>query len=232
MPGDPILVVIPAFNEERCVAQVVKEVADAVPDAHLLVVDDGSADRTRDVALGAGADVLSLPFNLGVGGALRAGFRYAVRFGYEQVVQVDGDGQHNPAEIPRLLAGLDDADLVIGARFAGEGAYQVRGARKLAMRLLARSLSRRTNVPLTDTTSGFRAFDRAAIETFARDYPAEYLGDTVEALVIAARAGLQVTQVPVTMRNRLSGRPSHRSLRSAVYLGRVVLALAMSRLRR
>jgi glycosyltransferase involved in cell wall biosynthesis len=233
VPDGRILVVIPAFNEEACVAQVVKEVAATLPDAHLLVVDDGSSDRTREVALEAGADVISLPFNLGVGGALRAGFRWAVRFGYEVAVQVDADGQHNPSDIPRLLEALgDEADLVIGARFAGVGDYQVGVARKLAMRLLARSLSRRTKVPLTDTTSGFRAFDRATIETFACNYPAEYLGDTVEAIVIAARAGLRVTQVPVTMRPRLSGRPSHRRFRSAVYLGRVVLALAMSRLRR
>jgi glycosyltransferase involved in cell wall biosynthesis len=233
VPDGRILVVIPAFNEEACVAQVVKEVAATLPDAHLLVVDDGSSDRTREVALEAGADVISLPFNLGVGGALRAGFRWAVRFGYEVAVQVDADGQHNPSDIPRLLEALgDEADLVIGARFAGVGDYQVGVARKLAMRLLARSLSRRTKVPLTDTTSGFRAFDRATIETFACNYPAEYLGDTVEAIVIAARAGLRVTQVPVTMRPRLSGRPSQRRFRSAVYLGRVVLALAMSRLRR
>ena len=232
MSDDKILVVIPAYNEEACVAQVVKEVADALPDAHVVVVDDGSTDRTREVARDAGADVISLPYNLGVGGALRAGFRYAVRFDYPVAVQVDADGQHNPSDIPRLLAALDDADLVIGARFAGVGEYEVRGARKVAMRLLARSLSRRAKVPLTDTTSGFRAFGRPTIETFARDYPAEYLGDTVEAIAIAARAGLVVTQVPVTMRPRLSGRPSHRSLKSAVYLGRVVLALAMSRLRR
>lgn len=232
MPDDSILVVIPAYNEEACVAQVVKEVADALPAAHILVVDDGSTDRTRAEARDAGADVISLPFNLGVGGALRAGFRYAVRFGYDVAVQVDADGQHNPHDVPRLLAALGDADLVIGARFAGVGDYEVRGARKVAMRLLARSLSRRARVPLTDTTSGFRAFSKPTIETFARDYPAEYLGDTVEAIVIATRAGLVVTQVPVTMRPRLSGRPSHRRLRSAVYLGRVVLALAMSRLRR
>lgn len=131
-----ILVVIPALNEQGSVADVVHEVHEAIPRAHVLVVDDGSRDRTRQVAMDAGADVLSLPFNLGVGGALRAGFRYAVRFDYDVVVQVDGDGQHDPADIERLLDALDSADLVIGARFAGAGPYAVGGARRLAMRML------------------------------------------------------------------------------------------------
>lgn len=227
-----VLIVIPALNEEGSVGGVVKEVRDAVPTAHVLVVDDGSQDRTRQVALEAGADVLSLPFNLGVGGALRAGFRYAVRFDYDIAVQVDGDGQHDPAEIERLLAGLADADMVIGARFAGRGEYSVRGARRVAMRILARSLSKRTNANLTDTTSGFRAFNKTVIELFARDYPAEYLGDTIEALLIAARAGCRVSQVSVHMRRRTLGKPSQSSIRSVVYLARAVLAVVMSRARR
>lgn len=227
-----ILVVIPALNEEGSVGAVVKEVYGALPHVHVLVIDDGSTDGTRQAAIEAGADVLSLPFNLGVGGALRAGFRYAVRFNYDIAVQVDGDGQHDPAEIPRLLDALEDADLVIGARFAGRGEYSVRGARRLAMRLLARSLSRRTNANLTDTTSGFRAFNRRTIEIFARDYPAEYLGDTIEALLIAARAGCRVSQVPVHMRRRTVGNPSQSSLKSLLYLARAALAVVMSRTRR
>lgn len=230
--SDRCLVVVPALNEEAAVADVVAGVHEVMPNAHVVVVDDGSSDRTSDVARAAGADVIVLPFNVGVGGALRAGFRFARRFGYDRVVQVDGDGQHNPVHIPQLLAALADADVVIGARFAGVGDYVVKGPRKLAMRLLARSLSRRTGQHLTDTTSGFRAFNRRAVELFAVDYPAEYLGDTVEALVIAARAGLRVTQIPVEMRPRTSGAPSQHWFKSMVYLGRVFLALAMSRVRR
>lgn len=226
------LVVIPALNEEASVGDVISGVRTAFPGASILVVDDGSTDKTAHVAAAAGADVLSLPFNIGVGGALRAGFRYARRFGFEVVVQVDGDGQHDPGHIQDLVARLADADVVIGARFAGVGSYDVGGPRKLAMRLLARSLSRRTGERLTDTTSGFRAFNRKAVEVFANDYPAEYLGDTVEALVIAARAGLRVTQVPVEMRPRTTGAPSQSWLKSVVYLGRVFLALGMSRVRR
>src|SRR3954469_3783611 len=230
--SDRCLVVIPALNEEASVAQVVKEVREAITDAHIVVVDDGSDDRTGEVARSAGADVISLPFNIGVGGALRAGFRFAQRFGYPTVVQVDGDGQHDPSEVARLLDALEDADIVIGARFAGSGDYAVRGARKLAIKLLARSLSRRTGVQLTDTTSGFRAFNLHAVEVFARDYPAEYLGDTVEALLIASKAQLRVTQVPVHMRELQAGTPSHRPFKSAIYLGRVLLALAIAPLRR
>jgi glycosyltransferase involved in cell wall biosynthesis len=214
--ADAVLVVVPALNEQDSVGTVVKEVHAVLPHAHVLVVDDGSTDATGRVASAAGADVLTLPFNLGVGGALRAGFRYAVRFGYDIAVQVDADGQHDPAEIPTLLAQLEHADLVIGARFAGRGDYEVRGARKMAMRLLARSLSRRTKAQLTDTTSGFRAFDARVIDLFAREYPAEYLGDTVEALLIAAHAGCRVTQVPVQMRPRAGGTPSQSSVKATL----------------
>lgn len=237
MPASPrpvsrLLVVIPALNEEGSVGYVVKEVKAHQPSATVLVVDDGSSDRTRDVAREAGAEVLSLPYNLGVGGALRAGFRYAVREDFDRVVQVDGDGQHDPAEISQLLDELVDSDLVIGARFAGRGDYQARGARRFAMWLLARSVSRQAGTPLTDTTSGFRAFNRDTVALFAKDYPAEYLGDTVEALVIACRAGRRVVQVPVQMRARTAGTASHRPIRAAVQLGRTILALLMARLRR
>lgn len=226
------LAVIPALNEEASVGSVIARVREVDPTAHVVVVDDGSIDATADVARRAGADVISLPFNVGVGGALRAGFRYARRFGHQVVVQVDGDGQHRPEDIPTLLGCLDEADIVIGARFAGADEYEARGARRLAMRLLARSLSRRTGTRLTDATSGFRAFNRRAVELFALDYPAEYLGDTVEALIIASRAGLRVVQVPVKMLPRTTGNASQNWFMSALYLGRVVLAMAISRVRR
>ncbi|MCY7364380.1 MAG: glycosyltransferase family 2 protein [Frankiaceae bacterium] len=227
-----VLVVIPAFNEEATLAGVVEEVRAALPSADVLVVDDCSADATRAVALTTAAQVLTLPINLGVGGAMRAGFRYALRYGYDAVLQVDGDGQHDPQDAPRLIAALADADLVIGARFAGTGDYDVRGPRRWAMRLLARTLSRVTGARLTDATSGFRVCNGRTLELFARHYPAEYLGDTVETLVIVARAGLTVAQVPVTMRDRAGGQPSQSPVRAAVYLLRVVLALGLGRLRR
>jgi glycosyltransferase involved in cell wall biosynthesis len=232
VPADRVLVVVPAYNEQATVADVVAEVRAAAPDVDVLVVDDCSADRTRERALRTDAQVLSLPINLGVGGAVRAGFRYALRHDYDAVVQVDGDGQHDPRDLPALLAALDDADLVIGARFAGTGEYDVRGPRRWAMRLLARTLSRTTGTRLTDTTSGFRACSRRTVALFARHYPAEYLGDTVETLVIAARAELRVVQVPVAMRPRAGGTPSQSPVKAGVHLLRTCLALALARLRR
>ena len=219
------LVVMPAFNEADSVADVVREVVEAVPQAHVLVVDDGSRDDTTELARAAGASVARLPFNLGVGGAMRTGFRYAVSKGFDAVVQVDADGQHDPAEIATLVDGLAAADLVLGARFAGVGDYRTSGPRRWAMVVLSRVLSRLTRTRLTDTTSGFRASGPRAIRLFAEHYPAEYLGDTIETLVIASRSGLTISQVPVHMRVRSGGVPSHRPVKSAIYLARAGLAL-------
>jgi len=167
--------VVPAYQEQDCIAQVVTEVRAALPLACVLVVEDASRDATRAQALAAHANVLSLPINLGVGGAMRAGFRYAMRNGFDTVVQVDGDGQHDPAEVADLVRELDGADLVIGARFAGAGAYRTTGPRRWAMRVLSLSMSRRAGTLLTDTTSGFRASGPKAVALFTRNYPAEYL---------------------------------------------------------
>ena len=227
-----VLLIMPAFNEEECIGAAISDVRRALPGFDLLVVDDGSIDATPWVAQNAGAIVISLPFNLGVGAAMRAGFRFARERGYSRIVQIDADGQHDPSEVPRLLEQLDVADLVIGARFAGRGDYTVRGPRRWAMIVLSRVLSRVTGVPLTDSTSGFKALGPRALELFARDYPAEYLGDTIEALVIASKAGCRIAQVPVIMRERTGGTPSHQPLRSAVYLGRASMALLIGLMRR
>ena len=222
---------MPAFNEEEAVGDVVREVLAALPDVHCLVVDDGSSDRTAERAEAAGARVARLPFNLGVGGAMRLGFRYALEHGFDNVVQVDSDGQHDPAGVEALVARLESADLVLGARFAGAGDYEVRGPRRWAMVVLSSFLSRAAGTKLTDTTSGFRATGPRAVRLFAEHYPAEYLGDTVESLVIAARAGCVVVQVPVAMRPRAGGRPSHNPFKAAAYLGRAAMALTFALMR-
>lgn len=225
------LIVMPAFNEEASVGNVVREVKDKLPGISVLVVDDGSGDATTSVAMAAGAKVATLPFNLGVGGAMRTGFRYARENGYDIVIQVDSDGQHDPAGVPALIEALATSDLVLGARFAGEGDYSVKGPRAWAMKVLASILSRITRTKLSDTTSGFRASGPKAVALFAEQYPAEYLGDTIEALVLAARAGLVIRQVPVSMRPRAGGVPSHNAFKSTVYLGRAGLALVFALLR-
>lgn len=227
-----VLVVLPAWNEALALPSVLAEVRAALPEVGVLVVNDGSSDTTSAVARSCGVDVLDIPFNVGVGGAMRAGFRFALANGFDVVVQVDADGQHNPQDVPRLVAALEDADVVIGARFADRPGYRVRGPRRWAMRLLAATLSRVAGEPLTDTTSGFKASGPRAVRLFAVHYPAEYLGDTVESLVIAARAGLRVTQVGVEMRQRSAGQPSHRPWKAGVYLMRAFLALLIALTRR
>ncbi|UYO98721.1 glycosyltransferase family 2 protein [Microbacterium sp. M28] len=231
-PTDPpILVVIPALNEEESVAHVVRDVRKAISGGRVLVIDDGSTDRTGERAQAAGADVLTLPYNLGVGGAMRAGYRFARDNGFDIVVQVDADGQHDPMVIRELVAGLGSTDLMIGARFAGVGAYGVRGPRRWAMRVLAAVMSRVARTPLTDVTSGFKAAGPRAVRLFADDFPAEYLGDTIEALVIAARAGLVIRQFPVEMRERQAGVPSHHPVKAAVYLTRACAAFGLAMMR-
>lgn len=234
MPVDSesVLVIVPAWNEEANVGTTVREIRDADPRYHVAVVDDGSTDQTSRVAAEAGAVVLSLPFNLGVGGAMRTGFTYAQREGYRRVIQVDADGQHNPIDIGRVLEGLENADISIGARFSDVGDYEVRGPRKWAMSFLAGVLSRVAKTRLTDVTSGFRAAGPRAIEQYVRYYPAEYLGDTLDSLVAACHAGLTVTQVPVAMRPRRHGTPSQGPIGSSVYLLRSVFALLLALMRR
>lgn len=222
------VVLIPAYNEEATVAEVIREVHTHNPGVDVVVINDGSRDRTAAVARQAGAIVLDLPFNLGVGGAMRTGFVYAQRNGYDAAVQVDADGQHDPRDVPALLAGLGEHDIVIGGRFAGKGEYAAGFFRRIAMRLLALTLSRVARTQLTDTTSGFRASGRRAIALFATSYPTEYLGDTVESLVIACRSGLSVRQHAVEMRPRAGGVPSHNPFKSAVFLARVVIALSFA----
>lgn len=225
------LVVLPAFNEEASVGAVIAEVYSAVSGISCLVVDDGSTDKTAEISLLAGAEVIQLPYNLGVGGAMRVGFNYAIANGFENVIQVDADGQHNPKDIPSLLEALSNADLVLGARFAGEGDYQARGPRRWAMKVLAKILSKSARTELTDTTSGFRASGPRAVKLFAKHYPAEYLGDTVESLVIASREGCVIKQVPVSMRERTGGTPSHSPLKASIFLARVGVAIIFAFLR-
>ena len=229
-PAERLLIIVPAWNEQITLPGVIAEIGAALPHAEVLVVNDGSSDQTAAAAAKSGAMVLDLPVNLGVGGAMRAGYKFALRNGFDRTVQLDADGQHDPRDVPKLLDALDAAgvNIVIGARFAGTGTYRARGPRLWSMKLLSTILSRVTKTRLTDTTSGFKACDRSAIQLFASNYPAEYLGDTVEALVIAARAGLTVRQVGVEMRPRAGGTASHSPLKAGIFLLRAFLALVIA----
>lgn len=229
--NERVLVIVPAWNEEKNVGHTVEEILRADDLYDVIVVDDGSTDDTAAVAKASGARVLPLPFNLGVGGAMKTGYTYAQRHGYTRAIQVDADGQHNPANIAEVLKGLEHADISIGARFADVGDYSVRGPRKWAMLFLASVVSRVAKAKLTDVTSGFRAANSRAIAQYVRYYPAEYLGDTIDSLVAGAHAGLTVTQVPVAMRPRIHGRPSQGSIGSTIYLFRSVFALGLALMR-
>jgi glycosyltransferase involved in cell wall biosynthesis len=228
-----VLVVIPALNEERTVGEVVEGARGLGYD--VCVVDDGSRDSTAACAEAAGAVVLRLPVNLGVGGALRCGFRWALSKGYEIVVQVDADRQHDPCQVSALLEVMREskADMVIGSRFAtGAGEYHVRGARRLAMWILSARVARVSGLRVKDSSSGFRAIRRPLLDRFAADYPVEYLGDTVEALVEAARAGAAVVEHPIAMTPRLHGGGSAGSIASLWYVLRVMIAIELQHKRR
>lgn len=225
------LIIVPAWNEAANIGNTVAEITAKSAGMDVVVVDDGSTDATAAVARAAGARVISLPFNMGVGGAMRTGFTYAQRNGYARAIQVDADGQHDPEDIARVLAGLEHANISIGARFADVGDYHASGPRWWAMRFLASVISRVAGTRLTDVTSGFRAADRLAIDTYVRYYPAEYLGDTVDSLVNALHSRLTVTQVPVSMRPRQYGQPSQNPWGATVYLLRSVFALTLALLR-
>ncbi len=223
---------MPAWNEDEVIGSTIRELQSTMPGHDLLVVDDGSTDNTARIARAAGASVLQLPYNMGVGGAMRAGFKYAQRLDYDRAIQVDADGQHDPRDIERVLAGLDHADISIGARFAERGTYKATGPRRWAMNLLALMFSRVAKTRLTDVTSGFRAANRRAISQYCRYFPAEYLGDTIDSLAMALRAGLTVTQVPVEMRERQAGKPSNNPYKAAIYLIRSMFAFFISMTRK
>lgn len=221
-----VLVIVPAYNEQDALPAVLDDLA-SLDFVDVLVVDDGSVDATSHVARARGVAVATLPYNLGIGGALRTGFRHAARSGYQRAIQFDADGQHRADQIGLLLAGLEDGvDLVIGTRFASaDAAYSVGRVRGGAMRGLRVFVSLLSGTRLSDTSSGFRAFNRRSLELFATSYPAEYM-DSVEALLLALQAGLAVREVPVEMRERAGGQASNRSWRLAYHYLRVLVVMA------
>jgi glycosyltransferase involved in cell wall biosynthesis len=224
---------VPARNEEEAVAGVVEELRAFDPELDVVVIDDGSEDLTAARAAAAGAAVVTLPFNLGIGGAVQTGFKYALEHGYDTVIRLDGDGQHDPREIPQLLGPLlrGEADVVVGSRFAdGNRDYRPPFARRAGIRWFARLVSLLTRQKLTDTTSGFQAVNARAIRLFAADYPHDY--PEVEAAVMVVRHKLRIAEVPARMRGRETGASSITALRSLYYAIKVTLALLVGIFRR
>jgi glycosyltransferase involved in cell wall biosynthesis len=222
------LAIVPAHNEEAAIAGTVREILAAAPDFEVLVVDDGSTDQTAVRAAGAGAGVLKLPFNLGIGGAMQAGYIYANEHNFDVAVQVDGDGQHDPGFIPALLTrlrGRPEVDMVTGSRFldpSTEG-YRSSKARRAGIRVFTLVVSLITRQRVTDPTSGFRMTNRKAIRLFARDYPHDY--PEVEAILLMHAHRLRSCEVAVEMRPRLSGVSAISSTQPFYYMVKVLLAV-------
>jgi hypothetical protein len=226
MEGIPkILVIIPAYNEEGSVGKVIEEVRHHLPQADILVVNDGSTDLTPKKAKACGARVLDLPFNLGIGGAMQAGYQYAFEKGYEIAIQVDGDGQHDPREIPKLLKVLEEkeVDMVIGSRFIGDSEFKSSMIRRVGISIFSKVISWVVGQPVTDPTSGFRATNRKAIQLFALDYPQDY--PEPEVVILLHQCHLKMGEVPVGMSERYSGESSITKIRSIYYMVKVLLAI-------
>ena len=224
--------IVPAYNEEWNIGRVVEELRAFDPGLDVVVVSDGSVDGTTAAAEAAGARVLRLPFNLGIGGAVQTGFKYAWEQGYGLAVRCDGDGQHVPSELPKVIAPVvaGEADIAVGSRFAGGQGYQSSATRRIGIRLLATVVSAIARQRVTDTTSGFQALNRRALGLFAADYPHDY--PEVEGMVMTIKHRLRLVEVPVEMREREHGRSSITTLRSVYYMAKVLVALFVGLFRR
>ena len=226
------IAIVPALNEEGSVGRVIDEIRAFDPDFEVVVVDDGSWDRTAAVAAGRGAHVVRLPFNLGIGGAVQTGFRFAHEHGFELAVRVDGDGQHDPAQLSALLEPVlaGEADIAVGSRFAASGGYRSTRSRRLGIGILARTVSALVRQRVTDPTSGFQALNRHGVALFAADYPHDY--PEVEATVMLFKHRLRLKEVPVAMRERAAGQSSIGAIRSVYYMVKVLLAIFIALFRR
>ena len=225
------LIIVPAYNEEGSIATVVENIRRHVTKADILVVDDGSQDRTARKARESGAMVISLPYNMGIGGAVQSGFLFAKEKGYNFAVQVDGDGQHPPSEIPRLLEALDNGvDMAIGSRFVQPTGYRPTFTRSLGIKVFSFLVSLIVGKKVYDTTSGFRATSRRAVLLLTETYPHDY--PEVEALITLHRNGMRFVEIPVEMNSRQAGKSSIGAKNAVYYMLKVTLAIFVAIIKR
>ncbi|MHB8793708.1 MAG: glycosyltransferase family 2 protein [Thermoleophilia bacterium] len=231
MKSPRVLVIIPAHNEAASLAGVITDIRSNL-DCGIVVVDDGSTDNTAQIAISEGVELLSLPFNLGIGSTMQTGYQFAAKEGYDIAIQTDGDGQHEASHIPRLIEPIvaGECDFVVGSRYLKDSSYSGSKGRRMGTALFSRILSLMVRQRLTDATSGFRAVDKALISQFANDYPRDY--PEVEALLLAHMANFRINEIPVTMRQRGGGQSSINRFRSIYYLVKVLLALLVVASRR
>ncbi len=219
-----ILIIIPAYNESENIGRVIDDIREHLPDTELIVVNDCSSDDTEAAVIRAGEKVLSLPFNLGIGGAVQTGLRYARDRRFDIALQVDGDGQHPASEIDKIIAPILDskADVVIGSRFLGEGKFKSSFSRRIGIRIISLFNSILTGRKITDNTSGFRAYNKAAIAFLADYYPQDYPEPV--AIIDLFKNGFRIIEVPVVMREREAGISSIGAFGSMYYMIKVVVA--------
>ncbi len=225
------VVIIPTYNEEGAIGNLLDEVQQHVPYLDVIVINDGSKDGTAGIARAKGVKVIDISCNLGVGGAVQTGFKYAYDRGYQHVIRIDGDGQHPPAEIPKLINAMmvGNDDLIIGSRFAGERSYASTPFRFLGIKMLAIFLSSICRSRVTDPTSGFWMVNHKLLYYFAHDYPTEY--PEPEAIALLRRQGFSFVEVPVKFRPRMTGRSTIRAWGTVYYMMKVGLALVVNRVR-
>ena len=223
------LIVIPAFNEQHNIGRVLQEVQTSLPAADILVINDCSVDDTSAVARGySGVCVVDLPCNLGIGGAMQTGFKYALNKGYEYVVQVDGDGQHVPEEVFRLFQGMEEqrCDMVIGSRFLGVDSFRTTWCRRMGIKVFYCLFRALVHARVTDSTSGFRLYNRKSLAVLSRHYSSDY--PEPDAIVLLKKQGLRIGEVGVAMRERAEGRSSITPIKSPYYMAKVILTILFS----
>jgi glycosyltransferase involved in cell wall biosynthesis len=223
--------VVPAYNEAENIISVIGDLREHFPQGDIIVINDGSLDTTSPVARSLGVRVIDLPFNLGIGGAVQTGIKYAHKHNYDVAIQFDGDGQHIAQEIEKIIKPVHEgADIVIGSRFLDSSAYSMPLSRRMGSTVFSRVLSFVCRQKLTDTTSGFRAYGEKVIQLFSAYYPEDY--PEVEALIVAHKNQLTIREVPVSMRQRAGGKSSITALRSVYYMIKVLLAIFVDVLKR